>query len=208
MVKKKLDIASVLAALAVRQPVFHSEMDFQLHLAWEMKLLGCEVRLEYDPVCFDRNAAIDILVVKPELLALELKYKTRKFSCESMEHSFALKNQAAEAVSRHDFWKDVQRLEKVVRDGKAAWGCAIFLTNNSGYWQEGRDNPVDADFRMNEGRVVSGGLVWSRLASAGTMKGREDSIVLRGRYDLHWSDYSTVAGANGVFRYLLVEVGD
>ncbi len=206
MATKKLNIASVLAALTVSRRLFQSEKDFQLHLAWEMKSLGCEVCLEYDPVCFDGNAAIDILVVKPELVAVELKYRTRLFSHESVGHSFALKNHAAEDVSRYDFWKDVWRLETVVHSGKASRGFAIFLTNNRGYWQPGREGTADAHFRMNEGRLVSGRLAWSPRASEGTMKGREGQIDLRGQYGLRWAEYSKLPGDNGVFRYLLVEV--
>jgi hypothetical protein len=208
MIRKKVDIVSIVAALAEsKRPIFHSEKDFQLHLGWEMKSRGCEVCLEYDPDCFDRNAAIDILVVKPEKVAVELKYKTRRFSGEITGHRFDLKNHSAEDVSGYDFWKDVWRLETVVQSSKASIGYAIFLTNSPRYWRLAREGTADADFRMNEGRAVSGRLAWSAAAGQGTTKGREDPIVLSGRYGLHWADYHNVPQANGLFRYLLVAVG-
>ena len=59
---------------------------------------------------------------------------------------------------------------------------------------------------MKEG-LIKGELEWSERASEGTKKGREESISLRGSYELNWRDYSTFNEEKyGKFRYLLVEV--
>ena len=197
---------AVLAALAADRPVFYSEKDFQLHLAWELKERGCDVRLECDPECFDANAAIDVLVVAPERVALELKYKTRRLACECGGQAYRLKDHAAEDHARYDAWKDVARLEAVVAAGRAGRGYAVFLTNNAGYWKAGRPGTADADFRMQEGRVASGRLVWAGHASAGTMKNRELPVHLAGRYEARWADYPDLQRPWGRFRYMLVEV--
>lgn len=73
------DIHSLLAGLARKRPVFHSEADFQFALAWEIrKRRGFDVRLEFPPFPNERMR-LDIWV--PELgTAIELKYLTRKLA--------------------------------------------------------------------------------------------------------------------------------
>jgi len=90
---------------------------------------------------------------------------------------------------------------------KRAIGYAILLTNDSAYWTLPRRRTVDADFRINEGRTLSGELKWGKAASEGTMRGRENPIILTGSYTLNWQDYSEIGEINyGRFRYLLVEI--
>lgn len=201
------EIKRLLSDLATKKPVFCSEMDFQLHLAWEMKARGWEVSLEFDPQCFDANAAIDILIHKPERIAIELKYKTTHFEYSVHGHSLRLKDQAARDVARYDFVKDVWRIERVVSGAQADRGFAIFLTNDAGYWRTGRDGTADAMFHMFDGRSIGGAeLRWGPKASDGTKKGREKAILLSRDYVFGWQDYFKLDGKGGHFRYLLVEV--
>jgi hypothetical protein len=198
---------NVLFDLAKRKPVFCSEMDFQLHLAWEMKERGFDLSLEFDPQCFDANAAIDILIHAPDRVAIELKYKTARLNCEVHGQPLRLKNQAAQDIARHDLFKDVWRLERVVGAGHAKRGFAIFLTNDGGYWRKGRNGTADERFRIFEGRSVSGGTHgWGPNTSKGTMRGREQAISVTHDYVFGWTDFAKVTGKNGEFRYLLVEV--
>lgn len=200
-------IRGLLEVLAKKRPVFCSELDFQLHLAWEMKARGWDLSLEHDPQCFDANAAIDILIHTPERVAIELKYKTSRLECEICGTPLRLKDQAAQDIARYDFIKDIWRIETVVADARAKRGFAIFLTNDGGYWRKGKAGTADEMFRMFEGRVVAGGeLRWGPKAGAGTMRRREKEILLTRDYALGWKDYSKFETKNGVFRYLLVEV--
>lgn len=199
-------VSELLAELSAKRRAFCSEMDFQLHLAWQMKARGWQLALEYDPGCFESNAAIDVLVFKPEMVAFELKYKTSPHETEFYGQPFRLKNQGAQDVSRYDFLIDVWRLETVVAKGRATRGFAIFLTNDAGYWKKGRDGTADQMFRISEGRSVAGELHWGPTASAGTMKGREKPIPLTRDYVIGWRDYSRTAANNGLFRSLLVQV--
>jgi hypothetical protein len=82
------------------------------------------------------------------------------------------------------------------------------LTNDSAYWKApSYSNTVDADFRLHEGRTLSGRLVWSEHAGKGTTKNREAALYLRGSYEMRWADYSTPGGdPYGHFKYLLVKV--
>ncbi len=61
------------------------------------------------------------------------------------------------------------------------------LTNDGAYWTESRLlEPVDAAFRVHEGRVISGALRWAgRTGPArGTSRGREAELVLSGAHAL------------------------
>ena len=74
-----IDFNLLLATLANKRPVFHSEADFQHALAWELQLLypNVNIRLEYRPPGFDRRNYMDIWVIdEDKAIAVELKYKT------------------------------------------------------------------------------------------------------------------------------------
>jgi hypothetical protein len=75
-------LAEVLAALAARRPVFQSERDFQLALAWEVQTAvpKMHVYLESRP---KEGVHLDLEFVSPDLkhsTAVELKYFTRRWS--------------------------------------------------------------------------------------------------------------------------------
>ncbi|MDE2142791.1 MAG: hypothetical protein KGJ84_10300 [Elusimicrobia bacterium] len=81
-----MNIHELMAELAIKRPLFHSEADFQHALAWEIRsrLPDAKIRLEYRPSGFDRMY-VDMWVVLADgtPFAIELKYKTRAFSYES-----------------------------------------------------------------------------------------------------------------------------
>ena len=65
---------------------------------------------------------------------------------------------------------------------------------------------VDAAFDLREGRTVSGEMSWAERAAAGSIKGREKGIQLRGTYTLNWRKYSQISGKYGDFRFLYIPV--
>jgi hypothetical protein len=208
-----IDFNLLLATLANKRPVFHSEADFQHALAWELQLLypNVNIRLEYRPPWLDRRNYMDIWVIDEDTaIAVELKYKTRSVDISIGHEQFALQNQAAQDLGRYDFVKDIERLERVVAAGRQVVGYAIILTNDSTYWNLPRKNDsVDADFRIYEGRVLSGLLSWDPRASEGTRRGRTDSIHLTDSYRLGWRSYSDLDGPQHMeFRYALVQVSN
>lgn len=205
------DITRVLAALASKRPIFHSEADFQHALAWEIheRWPPCSIRLERKPPHLDNRIYLDIWAEDSHaIFTMELKYKTRRLRVEVGGETFDLLDQVAQDVGRYDFLRDIERLEQVVSGRNDIMGFAIFLTNDSAYWKPPRDDQtVDASFRIHQGRVVTGELRWGSGASAGTMRGREDPIVIHGVYSLDWRDYSEPTDLPyGRFRYLLVKV--
>lgn len=201
---------SLLAKLAAQRPIFHSEADFQHSLAWliHTEHPNAQIRLETRP---ERGLRLDLLVtLGAERVAIELKYLVSRFEGEVSGERFDLPNQAAQDISRHDFIKDITRLERFVADDIADSGWAVALSNDRGYWRRGwKADPVDAMFRLHQDRVLEGALSWGPLAGAGTTRKREEPLVLRGTYSCGWLEYSTISRSTGPaveFWYLAVEV--
>ena len=206
-----LDIEGLLNSLAEVRKVFHSEADFQHALAWQTHQAApdSQVRLEVDAFPDqDRRRFLDIWL-PVDGIAIELKYVTKKLEFDQDGESFALRNHSGQDQKRYDFLLDIQRLELMRSSGSGCKaGYAVLLTNDSAYWDVPRKRgTVDADFRIHEGRDVSGELAWAASASPGTMKDRESPIRLRGSYRLSWQEYSTFpVKKDGRFRYIVVTV--
>jgi hypothetical protein len=206
-------IHEVLDQLSRQRPVFYSEADFQHSLAWAIQTSypSAQIRLE---VPFSRAEAVghlDCLVhIEHTSLAIELKYKTRDFEIIVGNEKYVLKSQSAQDLGRYDFFRDVERLEHLALSSERRVGLAIFLTNDSSYWKPpGRPQVAYRDFRMQDGRTVTGRLSWGESASPGTMLGRESDIVLSGRYTLEWRGYSDFKMRGySRFRYLVLRVGE
>ena len=206
-----LDIDGLMTRLAEIRKVFHSEADFQHALAWQIHkaMPESQIRLEVNvSPAEDKKMFLDIWL-PVEGIAIELKYKTQALELEQDNEPFALRNQDARDHGCYDFLRDVQRLETMcskLEQCKA--GYAVLLTNDSSYWKTPSSrNTVDADFRIHEGREISGALKWADHAGHGTMKSRESPIQIQGSYRLSWQEYSNFAGKSyGSFRYLAVSV--
>lgn len=207
-----LDVDRLMTGLAETRPIFHNEADFQHALAWQIhqELPDLAIRLEFNP---DPDSAerryLDIWL--PTVgTAIELKYLTRRLDVAYDGERFALRDQGAQDIRRHDFLKDAQRLEQAIEQGQAKAGLAVLLTNDPSYWtQPDRLDTIDADFRIHEGREITGNLAWSENASKGTTEGKEEPIIIHGSYILSWQDYATLPeGRYAQFRYLAVKVGD
>jgi hypothetical protein len=206
-----IDLRDTLALLSEDRPIFHSEADFQHALAWliHRRNPDAHIRLEYRLSRPEREY-LDLWVKDDACgLAIELKYPTRGLSMEHTGEQFLLLNHGAQDLTRYDFVKDICRVERWVHTRQGATGYAILLTNDSSYWTTpARTDTIDAAFRIHESVQWSGTRTWGPQTSAGTMKGRESALELRGSFEMSWHDYSLV-GANpngGRFRYLLVRV--
>ena len=206
-----IDMDSLMRSLADSRKVFHSEADFQHALAWQIHEAAPEsrVRLEVNVVPAAAQRMYLDIWLPVEGIAIELKYKTRGLELEQGDESFALRNQSAQDIGRYDFLRDIRRLELMRSMPELCRaGYAVLLTNDSSYWNAPRSqDTVDSDFRIHEGRAVSGALAWAARASSGTVEGRESPIQIRGSYRLRWREYSNFPGKSyGSFRYLAVSV--
>ena len=206
-----LDIDGLMASLADRRKVFHSEADFQHALAWQIHEAAPEsqVRLEVSVVPVEaQRMSIDIWL-PVERIAIELKYVTRRLEVGHNGESFDLRNHGAQDTRRYDFLLDIQRLELMRSTPELCRaGHAVLLTNDPLYWSAPRRwDTVDAAFRVHEGGAISGELAWAADASPGTVKSRESPIEIQGSYRLGWQEYSNFPGkSQGRFRYLAVSV--
>jgi hypothetical protein len=208
-----VDLDAVLDDLARLRPVFHSEADFQLALAWHIQQRdpAILVRLETRPA---DGVHLDLALTRPDLgqtTAIELKYLTRLWSGDVGAEHYALKNHGAQDIRAYDVVKDIARVEKFIADQPGADGVVIVLANDSSYWRPAKANDTSnaASFRISEGVVLSGTRVWGPNTGAGTMKARESPLNLTGRYELRWSDYSILPGGDvgATLRKLVVPVG-
>ena len=187
-----LDIHTLMADLSKYHPSFHLEADFQHALSQQIHKVmpNSDPHLEYKI----KNMSLDIYL-PTERIAIELKHR--------LPHRNA-------NYGRYYFLEDIERIERVVKDGKADSGFAVLLTNYQALWdppQSGWKTTTDADFRLHEGRTVTGELAWSDKTAESTKKGREGPICLTGSYHLYWRDYSSFGtGTNRQFRYLAVSV--
>ena len=195
-----LDIHNLIADLSQHRPIFHSEADFQHALAWQIHevMPDCKIRLEW-PYRKERNWHLDIWLSIPRI-TIELKYRTKKLELKYDGEDFALSNQSAYDFGEYDFFKDIQRLERVVADKKAKAAFGILLTNDPRYWDPPKGDSwkktTDTAFRLHEGKKVIGKLAWSDETDESTKQGRKDPICLTGSYHLHWQDYSNLEEEN------------
>ena len=206
-----LDIDALMDGLANKRKVFHSEADFQHALAWHIHQVMPEsqVRLEINVTSVEAQRMFLDIWLPVEGVAIELKYKTRGLELEQDDESFALRDQSAQDQGRYDVLRDVQRLEFTrSRLEQCRAGYAVLLTNDSSYWKiPTHEDTVDADFRVHEGREISGILAWAARASPGTVRSRESPIHIRGSNRLRWREYSSFPWrAYGHLRYLAVSV--
>ena len=125
------DIYKIIDRLKVKRPIFVSEADFQLELAWVIKeeYSNAKVRLEYCPQ-FDMNIHIDILVIiDNKWIPIELKYKTKGCSKIVDNELFNLKNHSAKDINSYLYLKDIERIEKIKeKEISFEKGYTIFIT--------------------------------------------------------------------------------
>lgn len=197
LIAGSVDLEQALKALAAQRPVFHSEADLQIALAWQFQTQDplMRVRLETRP---EAGVHLDIACTRPDLgqfTAIEVKYLTRLWSGDVSEEHYDLKNHGAQDIRGYDVVKDIYRVERFITGRPGCNGAAIVLSNDPYYWRP-RSTPADttnaAAFRLNEGVVLSGLRAWGPKTGAGTSKNREDALHLQGTYTLRWQDFATI----------------
>ena len=207
-----MDINKILNNLSNKRKIFVSEADFKFALAWEIKseIPEAKVRLEYCPVDIDSSMHIDILVKMGEdIYPIELKYMTKQCDVTVDDERFILKNQGAQDIKRYDFIKDISRVERLSESmDNFKEGYCIAITNDPSYWNiSSNKNTCDAAFRINHNSIKEGKLEWAAHTGNGTNKNREESLILKNRYDIYWQEYSKIDdSSSGQFKYLSIKV--
>ena len=140
-----IDVEASLVALPGRRPIFHSEADFQLALAWELQTTHphAAIRLEYPIGADSKRMFADIWIRDAgSVTAIELKYKKAPLKTTVGGEQFKLDSQGAQVQGRFDFIKDICRLEQL----SEVRGWALLLTNDPQYWGDGKGGQIDGDF--------------------------------------------------------------
>lgn len=203
-----INLLQVIKSLRQKRSVFHSEADFQFALSWEIKCSypTAEIRLEYPPAG-EPNKYIDILVCIDGLtFPIELKYKTKILSAIVDGEQYNLKNHGAQDIGSYDFVKDICRVESFATHlNRFKCGFVLWITNDPYYWNApNNSNAGYAAFSVHHGARKTGTMSWGSHLSSGTIKGREQDLVLRSEYEITWNDYSDLGIRSGLFKYALM----
>ncbi|MFD2840238.1 hypothetical protein ACFSYH_06605 [Populibacterium corticicola] len=209
----KQALRRALTHLAERRPVFHSEADFQYELAHQLPVIdsSLEIRLER-PVRIEGAATfnVDMMIHQSGCwYVIELKYLTAALTHTYLGEEFILRSHDARDLGRYDILKDVSRIETIVDRGLATAGFSITVTNDKALWTAAQRNDlIDLEFHLHEGRVVEGELAWGERAGLGTRERRQAPVFLRDRYQVSWGEYSHIpAERNGIFKFLMFDIG-
>lgn len=205
-------IEEAFESLMNKRSFFVSEADFQHSLAIELrdKFNGKNdaVYLEYPINQGENNAYIDIVLVhEKRMYPIELKYKTKKTNCTdtlpntNQKACGLLKTHSAQDLGAYDFLYDVYRIENSNMNA----GVAIMLTNDPWYLKKGKGKSICDDFRIYQGREISGNLDWN-LSDEQKMNDKHftrkrPGFKLENEYKCNWSKEN---GAG--FKYLYVEI--
>ena len=214
----EIEFNKILEELSKERPIYHNEKDFQFALAWKIKSLYPDLAIRIEkPIIGDGESSeyLDIVLLdkENESIGIELKHITSLLEAQQDGEMFYLKTHGANDLRCYDCLKDIQRLEKFIKNGNISRGYALWLTNADGLWKGNMNGSYYDEFRIYEGRTISGSMNWKTGTGEGTKKKREDPITLSGKYTMKWVDYSDVkplpvmeAYSKGVFKYSLNEV--
>lgn len=201
-----LPLDTVMGRLAERRPVYNSEADLQHSFArtvWDLDP-AIETRLEVQQSVAGKSEHLDMLCIAEKRTAVEFKYWTRSWhgTAGPSGDEYHLRSHAATDLARRNFVFDVERLERFCNRSDQN-GLALLITNEPSLWLPSatrRPRTRDHEFRIHEGRVLSGELLWAK----GDYPANTRTLI--GRYELFWNLYTRLEGDGGEFRYLAVEV--
>lgn len=210
-----------------QRPIFHSEDDLKLALAFSIKKNNpeFEIRLER-PVqleMINRNgeiitvrAPIDIIVIDTNGNAypIELKYKTKEAGINLNDENYILADHGAQDVGRYSFRKDIYRIENYKsKNLNYKYGYVLILTNDNKYFEQNvfETNRIDKHYSFHNGAKLNHfDLSWNFDKNDKTKehwsykKECFYKLDLLNGYKIKWEDYSKVKDTT--FKYCLVKI--
>lgn len=170
--------------------MFISETDLQLSLAQILKRNSCKkVTLEYQINIDNKNKYVDIYCEYNRVnYFIELKYKTKEIKNKKFTRfgiEFYLKNHNAYTDNRYLIYKDIHRLECLVKQHSNSVGYVLFLTNIDNYGKNHDDMPLQNGERTSN-----------------EYKHRGKIYYLNKQYPCEWYNFENCKE----FKYLLIEV--
>ena len=124
---------------------------------------------------------------------------TTESTLNNVEKVEILKNHGARDLGAYDFWRDVSRIECLIkRFNNVKNGIALFVTNDKGYWTLPKvgTNPNYANFSMKDG-VHNQKKTWQGNTA---MSAARPSFNVNKEYELVWKDHDLP------FRYCLLQI--
>ena len=139
-----------------------------------------------------------------ETIPIEFKYVTQGGKICLVNCVYELKNHAAIDVRRHQFVKDVSRLEEFKSIYQnVPCGYALLVTNMRGFWKGSPKSKAATQFDIYDGSTLSQGT----HAFGGGYKicATYSPVTLTNSYHINYRDY--IKGADGKeYKYLVVKV--
>ena len=180
-------VERALTELGATNPVFESEIEFQLEFAVWLRLHYPELGVKLEQRAYPNSRDNLDLALKDVRIAVELK--------------FAVTPTSPADVIRYGFIKDICRLETLCDEPDWDRGYAILLTNRADLWEQ-RNNPsvTDAQFHLYEGREIQGTLSWTKDTAEYTQNAYP-ALYIRKHYRMQWKKFGNLG-----FRYLMAAV--
>lgn len=226
----KDDMIESMNKLAQWRKLFWSEADFQFSLAQVLcdmlKDKGAKAQIFLErpiPTVTDdtkvkrRNRYIDILIkIGDTIYPIELKYATKKDMAYDDGEKILTTTQGAYDTHRFGYLYDIFRLESIRQDLsnstdlKFGRGFAIFLTNDSNYYDEPvNDNyksTIDGNFRIHQDNVINKDIKWNLNESNKHWTNRypyNEQLKLTHPPIFKWHDYKNNEATQCRVKYLI-----
>ncbi|MET8836470.1 hypothetical protein ABZV78_21450 [Micromonospora sp. NPDC004540] len=180
-------LAAVMNELSTVRSVFHSEADFQHAFAWALRTLAPAVGVRLEVPQGGREY-LDLLCLGADghRTAIEFKYFTRRWDGNdpNTDEPFHLRAHEATDLARQGFVFDIARLERFCLPNGKMNGLALMLSNDQRLWSPAATTrrTRDQEFRVHEGRTLTGVLRWGTEGSWFAANERQ----LSGSYPLAW----------------------
>lgn len=200
---------------------FVSEADFQHCLAMELERAfhdapDTSIILEFPIEQGGRKIYVDIMIVHDgRLYPIELKYKTKHIPADSLYGKTQipmrniLKDQAAQDLGGYEIWKDVNRIERLIKNDQAHSGVCIVISNDKYYW-DGFCSPRAQGFafRTKAGLYAPRKCDWNITKQTDVKKwiAEHPGFRIENEYNLEWADFHNCEHQNGCFKSLFIPI--
>ena len=128
-------VREALLALKQRRPIFHSEGDLRHEFGWELGSRGVQ-NVRAEKPFNDKAIGAGRVDLAADGFIAELKYfTTPNLQKRIGDENFVVAGKPHRRGGHYNFWKDVWRVEQLVRNNKLQFGCVVCVANYSSMWE-------------------------------------------------------------------------
>lgn len=203
----KFDFEAVVMEMQRNGKLFVSERNLQTEFIITAHMLYPD--LAYYPEFVYKNCGntyhIDLVVSDGnETIPIEFKYVTQGGKIRLEYGTYELKDHAAIDMRRHQFVKDVSRLEEFKNTHpNVPCGYALLLTNMRGFWKGSPKSKAATQFNIYDGSILSQGV--HAFCDGYKICSTHSPVTLTNSYLIKYKDY--MKGADGKeYKYLIVKI--